>query len=628
MKNKKLYITLFALSIIFLGIGGTFAYLTTSVTATNITQVKAGNLTMTIDGGGNSNVTLFPAKCTSDYAIKKTIKASAKNTSGGKVSFSVGMNVAVLSDSLKRATMKYALSTSATSCTDGLIANGNFKDATQGSDIWLIKNDYDNITQTSNNYTKTYYLYIWLDESETENITGGNISVNMKGSSSNNPNLTTEKSIPLYDYIMSNANTTTTIDFSKTSDASSTNGIYTTTDTDSGEPVYYYRGAVDNNVLFANFCWRIVRTTETGGVKLIYNGVQKDVYETTVPIEESSYINVTNDATYPYTFDSTTKTWISTNKTNNTTGTITFSVDTAGDYVLSYTMSSEASYDKALFYKNGTKLEEHSGTETGTITLTGLTTSDVIKVEYKKDGSGSKNDDTVTFSIAKGVGNTIKSCNNMGDDATIGKSAFNSSRDNAKYVGYMYGSSIDDTANTNESTIKKFIDTWYENNMTSYTSQLEDTVFCNDRSYTTSGSYLYFGARTRLDTNKTPTLKCQNTRDKFTTKTINGNGNLTYPVGLITADEIVYAGGGRGSSNTNSSFYLHTGQDLWALSPYSSGGSSANEFYLDADGTLSTTAGIATYVYISYGVRPSVSLQPGIAMTGGSGTATDPFVIG
>ena len=85
MKEKRLYITLFALSIIFLGIGGTFAYLTVSVNATNITQIKSGNLTMTIDGGGNENVTLFPAKCTSEYAIKKTIKASAKNTSGGKV---------------------------------------------------------------------------------------------------------------------------------------------------------------------------------------------------------------------------------------------------------------------------------------------------------------------------------------------------------------------------------------------------------------------------------------------------------------------------------------------------------------------------------------------------------------
>ena len=496
MKNKKLYITLFIISIIFLGIGGTFAYLTVSVNATNITQIKSGNLMMTVDGGGNDNVTLFPSKCTSDYAIKKTIKASAKNTSGGKVSFSIGMNVAVLSDSLKRSTMKYALTASATSCTDGLIANGNFKDATQGSDIWLIKNDYDNITNTSNTYTKTYYLYIWLDESETENITSGNISVNMKGTSSNNPNLTTEavKTLTLYETIKKAANTTTTINFSKTSEASSTNGIYMTINTEGNVPVYYYRGNVDNRVIFANFCWRIVRTTETGGVKLIYDGVPS----------------------------------------------------------------------------NG-------------------------------------------------------QCNNTGDNSTIGKSAFNSSRDNAKYVGYKYGSSIDDATYTDDSTIKKTIDTWYETNMTSYTSQLEDTVFCNDRSYTTSGSDLFFGVDNRLDTYiPTPTLKCQNTKDKFTAETINGNGALTYPVGLITADEMAYAGGVYyGSANTNSSFYLYTGQNYWALSPSDFDGSCAYGFYLDSDGLL-----FSTDVSDSYGVRPSVSLQPGIVMTGGSGISADPFVIG
>ena len=494
MKNKKLYITLFTISIIFLGIGGTFAYLTTSVTATNITQVKAGNLTMTIDGGGNENVTLFPSKCTSEYAIKKTIKASAKNTSGGKVSFSIGMNVATLSSDLKRATMKYALSTSATSCTDGLIANGNFKDATVGSDIWLVKNDYDNITNTSNTYNKTYYLYIWLDEKETQNLSGS-ISVNMKGTSSNNPNLTTEASIDetgtLYYEIKSRADTTTTIDFSKTSEASKTNGIYMTKDTDSGIPVYYYRGAVVNNVLFANFCWKIIRTTETGGVKLIYNGVPS----------------------------------------------------------------------------NG-------------------------------------------------------QCNKISNH-TIGSSEFNSSRDNAKYVGYMYGSSIDDTTYTDDSTIKGVIDTWYINNMTSYTTQLEDTVFCNDRSYTKSGSTLYFGAFNRLASNKQPTLKCQNTKDKFTVDASNGNGALTYPVGLITADEMAYAGGVYNANN--SSFYLYTASYYWPLSPYYFANSLALEFTLRSSGALDSRFVDAS----SYGVRPVVSLKPGIAMTGGgSGTAADPFVIG
>ena len=491
MKNKKLYITLFALSIIFLGIGGTFAYLTVSVTATNITQVKAGNLTMTIDGGGNSNVTLFPSKCTSEYAIKKTIKASAVNTSGGKVSFSIGMNVAILSDSLKRSTMKYALSTSATSCTDGLIANGNFKDATQGSDIWIVKNDYDNITQSSNTYTKTYYLYIWLDEKETQNLSGS-ISVNMKGTSSNNPNLTTEASFDLYDMMKGRADTTTTIDFSQTSAASSTNGIYMTTDTEGNVPVYYYRGKVDNHLIFANFCWRIVRTTETGGVKLIYDGVPSN-----------------------------------------------------------------------------------------------------------------------------------EQCNNTGSNSTIGSSAFNSSRNNAKYVGYMYGSSIDDATYTDDSTIKTAIDDWYKTNMMSYTSQLEDTVFCNDRSYTTSGSSLYFGAYTRLYTNKTPTLKCQNAKDKFTVNTSNGNGTLTYSIGLITADEIAYAGGVYGSSNANKTFYLYTGQDYWALSPCFFPGAIAGEFSLRSAGNLDGDVS----VNVSFGVRPSVSLGLGVMVTSGSGTSTDPFIV-
>ena len=494
MERKRLFIILTIISIVILGIGGTFAYYTTSAVATNITQIRAGNLTMTIDGGGNTNTSFMPSKCTSEYAIKKKIVATSTNTSGGKVSFSIGMNVATLSDSLKTSTMKYALTTSEDSCTNGLVANGNFKNATVGSDIWIVKNDYDNITQTSNSYTKTYYLYIWLDEKETQNLSGS-ISVNMKGTSSNNPSLTTEAEIEkilLYDIIKNGADTTTQIDFSKTSEQDNTNGIYTTTNTDSGKPVYYYRGNVDNRVIFANFCWRIVRTTETGGVKLIYDGV----------------------------------------------------------------------------LSNG-------------------------------------------------------QCNNTGDNSIIGKSAFNSSDNDAKYVGYKYGNSIDDETYTDDSTIKKTIDTWYKAKMTSYTSQLEDTVFCNDRSYTNKGSELYFGAYNRLASKKTPTLKCQNVRDKFTTSTSNGNGALTYPVGLITADEMAYAGATWASSNN--SFYLYTGQYYWALSPCVFPSSGAREFSLSFGGLLTTGNVVDSS---RGGVRPSVSLQPGITMTGGgSGTATDPFVI-
>ena len=205
--------------------------------------------------------------------------------------------------------------------------------------------------------------------------------------------------------------------------------------------VYYYKGNVqNNNVLFAGFCWKIVRTTETGGVKIVYNGVQKDEVPIS-PIEQSSYTNISNDATYPYTFDSTSKTWVSTNKDNSKTGTITFTVATAGDYYLNYTVSSESGYDKANFYKNGTAiLSAVSGEKTGSIELTGLTTSDVIKVEYTKDSSSSSGSDNVVFSIGKAVGDPVKSCNNTGTDSQIGTSIFNSSYNSPAYAGYMYNS--------------------------------------------------------------------------------------------------------------------------------------------------------------------------------------------
>ena len=202
-------------------------------------------------------------------------------------------------------------------------------------------------------------------------------------------------------------------------------------------PVYYFNGAVtNNNVLFGGFCWKIVRTTETGGVKMIYNGVQKDDV-TTVPIEESEYTNLTNDATYPYTFDSTNKTWTSTNHDHSKTGTITFTVSEPGDYYLNYTVSSETCCDKAEFLKGTTSLGKFA--DSGTIALTGLTTSDVITVKYSKDGSASSGSDNVIFSIGKPTGETVKSCNNSGTASQLASTkAFNSSHTSPAYVGYMY----------------------------------------------------------------------------------------------------------------------------------------------------------------------------------------------
>ena len=244
----------------------------------------------------------------------------------------------------------------------------------------------------------------------------------------------------LYKYIASNTiGLDTDVDFS-ISPTDSDSGIYTRKDTENDEyPVYYYRGIIDNNnIVFANFCWKIVRTTSTGGVKLIYNGVPTD-YDEGIPILQDQYTNVTNDITYPYDYDSMTNKWTSTNKTNSATGTISFSVTEPGTYILSYSISSEKNYDKAYFYKDNVELKVDSGTNSSSISLGELTPSNVIMVKYTKDGSGSGGSDSVTFSIDKSTGNIIRKCINTGTNSQIGKSKFNTDSKSPADVGYMYG---------------------------------------------------------------------------------------------------------------------------------------------------------------------------------------------
>ena len=480
--------------------------------------------------------------------------------------------------------------------------------------------------------------------------------------------------------------------------------------------VYYYKGNVqNNNVLFGGFCWKIVRTTETGGVKIVYNGVQKDEVPIS-PVEQSSYTNISNDATYPYTFDSTSKTWVSTNKTDSATGTITFTVATVGDYYLSYDVSSEEGYDKAKFYKNGTAIGDsngYSGTTFGSIVLTGLTTSDVIKVEYTKDSSSASGSDTVTFSIGKVIGDPVKSCNNTGIDSQIGTSKFNSDYISPAYVGYMYntvytysgksmssqsnivfgnsftyangtytltdtktvatwssgyntinnnhytcmttgttcssinyvyyadsesayyitltnGKSVNDAlnemlyaddVNKNDSTIKTYIDSWYESNIKDkYDNKLEDTVFCNDRSMSneSSNGWNPIGGSTSTSLqfknyNANQSLVCANETDRFSMS--NPKAKLKYPIGLLSLPELKLAGYG-------SSHYYNNGQEVWLAYP--------SDLYNSSTYVGLTGSGgfMVNFANDSNGVRPSVSLKPNTYFSSGDGSFTNPFVIG
>ena len=331
----------------------------------------------------------------------------------------------------------------------------------------------------------------------------------------------------LYNLIKNNADTKTVINYKVRSGVSGTNGIYMTTATEENVPVYYYRGdanKVNNNIIFNNMCWKIIRTTENNGIKLIYNGTPT----------------------------------------------------------------------------NG-KCETQTG-----------------------------------------------------DTTQIGTSAFNDNLNDNAYVGYMYGTPGSSTyeathANKNESTIKKYIDNWYRANFDeSATSKLEDTVFCNDRGTkaydantigdTSRSSYgaLGYGTNTTLylaahrasywSNNPSPSLVCLNNNDKFTVDVQNGNGKLTYPVGLITLDEVVLAGLNAYYSNTSnfkdSTNYLYTNEYYWTFSPV----------LMDADGYAYVgnvgSVGSVTddYVDSTVGVRPVVSLISNTLVTG-EGTTTNPYIV-
>ena len=225
-------------------------------------------------------------------------------------------------------------------------------------------------------------------------------------------------------------------------------------------------------------------------------------------------------------------------------------------------------------------------------------------------------------------------------DAYIGKSVFNSIDTDSIYAGYMYGTSgslINNRKNTNNSTIKTAIDNWYASNMTSYTKYLSTTaVYCNDRkvgsgTYSATGSTFYYAAYTRLVTNKTPTYDCSATEDKFTADTSTGNGKLTYPIALMTADEVSFAGG-LWATNAPTWYYYNSANGSstgsiywWLLSPHTWDGGNTVIFIIYDSSFPGFLNGY--FASVEFGIRPVISLKSCVKWKSGDGSASSPYEI-
>ena len=242
--------------------------------------------------------------------------------------------------------------------------------------------------------------------------------------------------------------------------------------------------------------------------------------------------------------------------------------------------------------------------------------------------------------------NPCSSANNSTDAAfarysgTTYTSKFNPHYNDNAYVGFMYDTAgasdyASTHANTNKSTILTNLETWYKNNLESYENKLADTIWCNDKSTVSGGlgygtnetDYAAYNRLNRLDSIKQPTLKCPNDNNggklsKFTVDdTTNGNGNLTYKIGLLTADEIVFAGSIDDSDNRSTYLQENTGvSGWWSLSPCSFNDGGARVWDVRW-GKLS-----AYSIRHSDGVRPAISLISSTSVTG-NGTSDNPYII-
>ncbi len=206
------------------------------------------------------------------------------------------------------------------------------------------------------------------------------------------------------------------------------------------------------------------------------------------------------------------------------------------------------------------------------------------------------------------------------DSIAVASTAYNSSYNKSEYVGWKYTSGSQRPSSITSGTnapIKTTLENWYNTNIgnnTTYSSKIADGKYCNDRNVQSGQSWasapsstFYYAAYKRIYTDRAPSLSCASL-DTYSLK-----------VGLITADEVMYAGG---LNTNNASYYLYNGQNYWTMSPGYWGGGSAYVFYVASNGYLDYWG-----VGSKFGVRPVINLKADTLFASGDGTLNNPYIV-
>ena len=483
---------------------------------------------------------------------------------------------------------------------------------------------YDEIhaTTTSTWSTTSTYVYIgtgyeFNPETGYYTITGGRLTnpneldLNDGNTYYTNNNIgATTTSSKLYKIVNVNSTTNsstgtvtstlTEYQYSQTPKSYDVTGIGMYADNDNDGKTYYYRGSVSGNyVNFGGYYWRVIRVNGDGTVRMIYDGTKAHANgESSIDrqIGTSAFNGWIGDNTYVGYMYANPDNYIETEN-------ISKSFEQSG-------LSSTAKY----YFGTSYELDK----ESRSFKVAG----DVIQGTVSPDKVG------------------YYTCFSTNKDATCQRFYYtinyvSSTAMNASIISYGTSSKEQAQSNDTDSEIKTSLDNWYENNLNDYTDKLSNsTIFCNNRNisakqdgYNNLGYGLnptvYGQERFQNHANQGilgPTLNCS-LNDSFSVNGTKGNGKLTYPVGLITADETNMAGGIPTSANTL--YYLYSGQSYWTMSPmYFSTWLASYNSYIFEDGTVNDEA-----TSNAMGVRPVINIDTSKIIFSGNGTVSDPYII-
>lgn len=427
----------------------------------------------------------------------------------------------------------------------------------------------------------------------------------------------------------------------------------------------FYNSVANNksNVIFQGICWQIIRTTDTGGVKMIYNGKAVDnkclnnrenvnMPKTARSSSSFNYLALNYNYLYGknFEYDSITKKFKLIGEKKNKT----WSSSTFKDIIGNYTCASSNDVCDKIYYVNNYKNDTEAYVTAYTIdsgAYSSIAYSFFSTYNHAPSELGYMYNDVYLFTsdnapvpfgnsvVYDGEKYTLVNYSN-GLDSTRHYTCLTQSISCKKVKYYFYstyyielenGKMAEDAldemlwnnnVNKYDSNLKSLIDNWFEKNLLGGLEYIEDTVYCNDRDVIKEGSlsinnsgwnkngningYLYFE-----ELNTPADLACPLITDQFSNS--NELARLKYPVGMLRVAEYKLL------KEANA---IVPAEDYWLISPAVVDGGSPYTFVGYKWGNFNSYGhGVAQ------GVRPVISLKKDVRYQAGDGSQTNPYLV-